>query len=59
MIKSSSQQTEVLVHADSIFCLVQMQDSKDIIGDWEGQVKKFQMSLSNTEVTGIDGIKKN
>ena len=46
---------KVLVYSDSVSCLVKMNDSKDAIIKWEGQVGEFKMSLSYKELLGIDG----
>ena len=46
---------KVLVHSDSVPCLVKVSDSKDANKRWEGQVEEFQMSLSYKGLLGIDG----
>ena len=45
---------KVLVHSDSALCLGKMNDSKDAIVRWEGQVGEFKMSPSYKELLGID-----
>ena len=46
---------KVRVYSDSVLCLGMMNDSKDAITKWEGQVEVFKMSPSYKELTGIDG----
>ena len=46
---------KVLVYFDSVLCLEKMNDSKDAIGRWEGQVEEFKMSPSCQELLGVDG----
>ena len=36
-------------------CVGQMNESKEAITRWEGQVEEFKMYLSHKELSGIDG----
>ena len=46
---------KVRVFSDSIQCLGKMNESKDAITRWEGQVEEFKMSASHRELLGIGG----
>ena len=46
---------KVCLYADSVLCLGQMNDSKDEIERWEGQVEELKMHPSCQESVGIDG----
>ena len=47
--------TKVRVHSDSVICGGQMNESKEAIKRWEGQVEEFKMYPSYKELLGIDG----
>ena len=46
---------KVRENSDSIQCLKKMNDSKDAIERWEGQMEEFKMSASFRELLVIDG----
>ena len=46
---------KVCVYADSVLCLGQMNESKEAIARWEGQVEGLEMYPSYQESVGIDG----
>ena len=46
---------KVLVYSDSVLCLGKMNERRDAIRRWEGQVEEFKMSLSFKELLGIGG----
>ena len=51
MIKrSSGQKAEVRVYSDSVLCVGQMNESKETITRWEGQVEEFKMCPSYEEL---------
>ena len=45
----------VRVYSDSVPCVGQMNESKEAIKRWEGQVEEFKMYPSYKELLGIDG----
>ena len=45
---------KIRVYSDSVLCLGKMNESKDVIVRWEGQVEECIMSLSCKELMGID-----
>ena len=47
--------SKVCVCSDSVQNLGRMNDSKDAVTRWEGQVEDFKMSPSCKELLGIDG----
>ena len=46
---------KVRVYSDSVLCLGKMDDDRDAITRWEGQVEEFKMSASYQELLAIDG----
>ena len=46
---------KVRVYSDSVLFVGKMNDSKDAITRWEGQVEEFKMYPSYKELSGIDG----
>ena len=56
MIKrSSGQMQKVRVFSDSVLCVGQMNESKEAITRWEGQMEEFKMYPSYKELLGIVG----
>ena len=47
--------SKVRVYSDSVLCLGKINESKDAIVRWEGQVEEFKMSPSYKDLLGIDG----
>ena len=47
--------SKVFVDADSVLCLGQMNDSKEALARWEGQVEGLKMYPFDQEAVGIDG----
>ena len=46
---------KVRVYSDSVLCVGQMNESKEAIKRWEGQMEEHKMFTSYKELLGIDG----